>query len=52
MLIPTLVPNIFPSTLFSNSLGLWSVLGAARQVANPYKTTGKVIAVCIVIFMF
>jgi len=52
MLIPILVPNIFLSTLISNALSLQSALGATYQVANPYKTTGKVIVVCIVIFSF
>jgi len=46
MLIPILVPNIFLSTLFSNALSLQSALGATHQVANTYKTTGKVIVVC------
>jgi len=51
-LIPILVPNIFLSTLFSNAFSPRSALGATHQVANPYKTRGKIIAMCIVIFKF
>jgi hypothetical protein len=34
-------PNIFLSTLFSNTLNLCSSLNARDQVSHPYKTTGR-----------
>ena len=34
-------PNIFPSTLFSNTLSLPSSLNMADQVSHPYKTGKK-----------
>jgi hypothetical protein len=33
-------PNIFLSTLFSNTLSLRSSLNVIVQVSHPYKTTG------------
>jgi hypothetical protein len=36
-------PNIFLSTLFSNTLKLCSFLNVRDQVSEPYKTTGKII---------
>ena len=35
------VPYIFLSTLFSNTLGLLSSRNASDQVSHPYKTTGN-----------
>jgi hypothetical protein len=45
-------PNIFLSTLFSNVLSLNSSLSVSDQVSHPYKTTGKIIVLYILIFMF
>jgi hypothetical protein len=36
-------PNIFLSTLFSNTLSLCCSLRVRDQVSHPYKTTGKII---------
>jgi len=36
-------PNIFLSTLFSNTLSLRSSLSVSDQVSHPYRTTGKII---------
>jgi hypothetical protein len=36
-------PNILLSTLFSNTLNLFSSLNARHKVSDPYKTTGKII---------
>ena len=44
--------NIFLSTLFSNIFSLRSSLSAIDQVSHPYKTTGKVIILYILIFTF
>jgi hypothetical protein len=43
-------PNILLSTLFSNSLSLRSSLNVRDQVSHPYRITGKIIVLCIVIF--
>ena len=43
-------PNILLNTLFSNTLSLRSFLNVSDQVSHPYKTTGKIIGLCIVIF--
>jgi hypothetical protein len=45
-------PNIPLSTLFSNTLSLCSSLNVRDQVSHPYRTTGKIIALYILIFMF
>jgi hypothetical protein len=45
-------PNIFLSTLFSNTLSLCSSLSVRDQVSHPYKTTGKIIILYILIFIF
>jgi hypothetical protein len=45
-------PNILISTLFSNTLNLRSSLHVSYQVSHPYKTTGKIIILYILIFMF
>ena len=43
-------PNILLSTLFSNTLSLHSSLNVSNQVSHPYKTTGKIIVLYILIF--
>jgi hypothetical protein len=45
-------PNILLSNLFSNILNLCSSLYVRDQVSNPYKTTGKIIVLYILIFTF
>jgi hypothetical protein len=44
-------PNIL-NTLFSNTLSLRSSLNVSDQVSHPYKSTGKIIVLYILIFMF
>jgi len=44
-------PNIFLSTLFSNNHCLRSSLNVSDQVSHPYKTTGKIMFLYIVIFI-
>jgi len=44
--------NISPCTLFSNTLSLRSSLGVSDQVSHPYKTTGKITVLYILIFIF
>jgi hypothetical protein len=43
-------PNILLSTLFSNTFSLRSSLSVSDQVLPPYKTTGKIIVLYILIF--
>ena len=45
-------PNILLNTLFSNILSLRSSLIVSDQVSRPYKTTGKIIVLYIVVFKF
>jgi hypothetical protein len=45
-------PNILFNTLFSNTLSLCSSLIVSDQVSHPCKKTGKIIALCILIFKF
>ena len=45
-------PNILLSTVFSNTLSLHSFLSVSGQVSHPYKTTGKIIVLYILIFKF
>jgi hypothetical protein len=40
-------PNILLNTLFSNTLSLRFSLNVIDQVSHPYKTTGKIILLCI-----
>ncbi|PNF25245.1 hypothetical protein B7P43_G13294, partial [Cryptotermes secundus] len=40
------------NTLFSNTLRLRSSLNVRDQVSHPYRTTGKIIVLYILIFMF
>jgi hypothetical protein len=45
-------PNTLLNTLFSNTLSLRSSLNVSDQVSHPYKTTGKIIFLYILIFKF
>jgi len=45
-------PNILLSTLFSNTLSLRSTLIVSDQVSHPYKTIGKIIVLCILVFKY
>ena len=45
-------PNILLSTLFSNTLNMRSSLSVSDRVSHPYRTTGKIIVLCILIFVF
>ena len=50
---PSLIgPNILLNNLFSNTLSLRSSLNVGNQVSHPYKTTGRIIFLCILIFKF
>jgi len=44
--------NILLKTLFLNTLSLRSSLNVSDQVSHPYKTTGKIIVLYILIFKF
>jgi hypothetical protein len=43
-------PNILISNLFSNTLSLCSYLNVRDQASQPYRTTGKIIVLYILIF--
>jgi len=45
-------PNILLSTLFSNTLTLRYSFNASDQVLHPYRTTGKIIILYILILKF
>jgi hypothetical protein len=45
-------PNILFSTLLSNTLSLCSPLNIREQVSHPYRTTGKIIVLYILMFTF
>jgi hypothetical protein len=45
-------PDIFLSTQFLNILNLCSSLSVRHQVSHPYRTTGKIMVVYILIFKF
>jgi hypothetical protein len=45
-------PNILLSTLFSNAFNLCSSVNVRDQVSHPYRSTDKIIVLCILIFMF
>ena len=45
-----LSPNILLNTLFSNTLSLRSSLSVSDHVSHPYKTTGKIVFLYILIF--
>ena len=50
-LVP-LGPNILLNTMFSNTLSFLSSRNASDQASHPYKTTGKIIILYILIFQF
>jgi hypothetical protein len=45
-------PNIFLSTLFSNTLSLFSSLNVRDQVSHPYRTTGKIIPYSLILTFY
>jgi hypothetical protein len=45
-------PNIFLGTIFSNILSLCSSLNVRNQFSHPYRSTGKIIALYILMFTF
>ena len=45
-------PNTFLNTLFSNTLSLPFSLNVSDQVSHPYKSTGKIIVLYVLIFKF
>ena len=47
-----LVTTTLLNTLFSNTVSLLSPLSVSDQVSHPYKTTGKIIIMYILIFKF
>ena len=47
-----LAPNTLLSTLFSNTLNLRSSLSVSDQVSHPYRTTGNITVLYILIFNF
>jgi hypothetical protein len=49
---PPPCPNILLNTLFSNTLSLCSSLNVRDQVSHSYRTTGTIIVLYILIFMF
>jgi hypothetical protein len=44
--------NIYLSTLFSSTLSLCSSLNVRDYVSHPYRTTGKIMVLYILIFTF
>jgi len=45
-------PNILLNTLFSNTLSFLSSRNVSDEVSHPYKTTGKIIVLYMLIFKF
>ena len=45
-------PNILLNTIFSNTLSFLSFRNVSDQASHPYKTTGKIIVIYILIFKF
>ena len=45
-------PNILLNAIFSDTLSFFSSLIVSDQVSHPYKTIGKIIVLCILIFKF
>ena len=52
VILSVLSPNILLNTLFSNALSLRSSLNVSDQVSRPYKTTGKIIILYALEFIF
>ena len=52
VILSLLGKNILFNTLFSNTLCLCSSLNISDQVSHPYKTTGKIIVLYILTFIF
>jgi hypothetical protein len=50
--VPLRLRGIPLSTFFSNTLSLCSSLYVSDHVSHPHKTRGKIIALCILIFIF
>jgi len=50
--LPPLGPNNHLGILFSNTPNLCSSLSVRDQVSHPYKTTGKITVLYILIFKF
>ena len=44
-------PNILLGTLFSKALNLRPSFNVSDQVSHPYKTTNKIIVLCVLIFI-
>jgi hypothetical protein len=45
-------PNILLNTIVSNTFSFLSSLNVSDQASHPYKTTGKIIVLYILIFNF
>ena len=45
-------PNILLNTLFSDTLSFLSSCNVSDQISHPYKTTGKIVVLYILIFKF
>jgi hypothetical protein len=45
-------PNIPLSTLFSNTLNLYTFLHVRDKVSHPYKTTGKITVLFLLVLTF
>jgi len=51
-MLSLLDPNILLSTVVSNTLSLHSSLNVSDQFSDPYNTTGQMIVLYILIFIF
>jgi hypothetical protein len=49
---PLLGSDVFLSTVFSNTCSLYLPLNMTDHVSHPYNTTGKIIFLCILFFIF
>jgi hypothetical protein len=47
-----LAPNILLSTMFWYTLSLRTSINVSYHVSHPYKTTGNILVLCILIFIF
>jgi hypothetical protein len=47
-----LCPDILLRTLFSNTLSLYSSLRVRDPVSRQYKTTGRIMVLCVLTFTF